>query len=415
MLSYFSELGKDLQEEIFYKRPEIITADYVNQHPQVDANVLGYTVGSLLYTPSTRGFIFEDLVKKKIKSLHNNVFDFEDAIDPAKFNTALATIYKVFNKISQAAKDQPFLTAVLPNIWIRISCPLMLMDMKDMLREYGKYITGIILPKAESATVVETFHLFELLESSFEVRYAHRWYLMPIIESAKFMRLESRMAHLLDLRKVLRKYKDRILQVRVGATDFCGLFGVRRAPSSTIYDISVVRDALSDILNVFAYDNEFAVSGPVWEYFAKTTRLFKPTLRPSLVSDRDFGEEFYNYMIDTGLHSFIQEIQMDIENGFVGKTVIHPTQVVPVQAMLTVSQEEYTDAVAVQEGEAGVSGSDYQNKMNEHKPHQNWSKKILARAASYGVLRDGKSPLDIIYAYWAMSNKSQGSGNGTSL
>ena len=61
--------------------------------------------------------------------------------------------------------------------------------------------------------------------------------------------------------------------MRVGATDFSSAFGVRRGIDYTIYDIMPVRDCLSDILNVFSRNNEYVVSGPVWEYFRASKEM----------------------------------------------------------------------------------------------------------------------------------------------
>ena len=63
--------------------------------------------------------------------------------------------------------------------------------------------------------------------------------------------MESRIDELLRIKELLDKYKNLILQVRVGATDFSSCFGVRRGVDYSIYDILTVRECLSDILNVF--------------------------------------------------------------------------------------------------------------------------------------------------------------------
>ena len=71
----------------------------------------------------------------------------------------------------------------------------------------------------------------------------------------------------MGIKRILDNYRDLVLNVRVGGTDFSACFGVRRGIDYTIYDIVTVRDCLTDILNVFSRENMYTVSGPVWEYF----------------------------------------------------------------------------------------------------------------------------------------------------
>lgn len=83
-------------------------------------------------------------------------------------------------------------------------------------------------------------------------------------------------------------------------------------------------------------------------------------------------------LIDRHMDGLIREIAMDISNGLTGKTIIHPTHIRPVQALNTVTLEEYLDAQSIAGqagGKIGVMKSNYQNKMNEIKPHLYWAKK----------------------------------------
>ena len=86
---------------------------------------------------------------------------------------------------------------------------------------------------------------------------------MPIIEDRAVAYKETRVQELLDIHTILDKYKDLVLQVRVGGTDFSSYFGVRRGVDYSIYDILTVSECLTDILNVLARNNDYTVSGPV--------------------------------------------------------------------------------------------------------------------------------------------------------
>jgi hypothetical protein len=141
-----------------------------------------------------------------------------------------------------------------------------------------------------------------------------------------------------------------------------------------------VGDCLCDIINTFCLDGDTVVSGPVWEYFSsveetqKTAELYKKGERPAASS--------------SAVEGLIRETRLDLLNGFIGKTVIHPSQIAVVNAFLAVGSEEYEDAktIAAMDG-GGVVCSAFRNKMNEASPHKKWAKKLLSRAAVYGVLK----------------------------
>jgi len=90
---------------------------------------------------------------------------------------------------------------------------------------------------------------------------------------------------------------------------------------------------------------------------------------------------------------------MDITNGLTGKTIIHPTHIRPVQALNTVTYEEYLDAQSIisqANGEIGVMKSAFQNKMNEIKPHYYWAQKVLLKSEIYGVLNEEYTYIDLL-------------------
>ena len=90
---------------------------------------------------------------------------------------------------------------------------------------------------------------------------------------------------------------------------------------------------------------------------------------------------------------------LDKANGIIGKTIIHPTHIIPVEALYVVSHEEYTDAcniISNNNSEKGVFKSSYSNKMNEIKPHLSWAENIIKRSKVYGVFHENKSFTDLL-------------------
>lgn len=106
---------------------------------------------------------------------------------------------------------------------------------------------------------------------------------MPVLESPELLYRESRVETLEGISRAVDKYRDRVLALRLGVTDFCSSYGLRRAPDMTAYDVQVVASVIADVVNMLgrADGTGFTVTGPVWEYFRVQERMFKPLLRRS--------------------------------------------------------------------------------------------------------------------------------------
>ena len=217
---------------------------------------------------------------------------------------------------------------------------------------------------------------------------------MPILEGRTIAFKETRNNELLALKEILEPFKKRLLNIRVGGTDFAALFGVRRGINYSIYDIMTVRDCLSDILNFFnRAEDDFSVSAPVWEYFLAHNKddiykLLHGDIHKSLLNKTP--------IINEAIDGLLREVILDKANGFIGKTIIHPTHARFVNAMQTVTKEEYDDAMQILEASGGVINSAKSNKMNEINPHRNWANRIQLRARAFGVVENDISMLKLI-------------------
>ena len=194
------------------------------------------------------------------------------------------------------------------------------------------------------------------------------------------------MQELVGIKKILDKYHELVLQVRVGGTDFSSVFGVRRGVDYSIYDIMTVRECLADIVNVCGRNNDYVISGPVWEYFRAPKELMFEELPKH-------GLEDYLMkrlpIVNNEIDGLLREVILDKANGFVGRTVIHPTHVKFVNALMAVTKEEYEDAsMILGHKEGGVVKGTGANKMNEVKPHTNWANKVINRARAFGVIEN---------------------------
>jgi citrate lyase beta subunit len=250
-------------------------------------------------------------------------------------------------------------------------------------------LTGFVFPKF---TAKNGGLYFEVLDKINKCQMKPI-YGMPILESPEIMYMESRQKSLLEVKQLLDSYRKLVLNVRIGATDFSGLFGLRRSPDMTIYDISVIRSCIDNIINVFTrLDSGYVVSGPVWEFYS-SERVLKPLLRHGPFTDNlgQAGEKMRDALLNRYMDGLLHEIVLDKANGLIGKTIIHPSHIKPVQALCVVTHEEYMDACSIlaeSRGDVGVVSSAYGNKMNEIKPHTRWAQKIMIKSKIYGVFHE---------------------------
>ncbi|XMB28903.1 HpcH/HpaI aldolase/citrate lyase family protein [Paenibacillus sp. BR2-3] len=344
--------------------------------------------------PATRPSVAEDILKLKEVGLVTVIIDLEDAIGDAEVDSAEQSIIRHLAYLAAYAENEKNPSSSLPLIFVRVRNPDQLQQLIFRLGSLTAILTGFVFPKFSVENGVEYFEILADYNNSRSYS-APVLYGMPILESASIIYRESRLESLLSIRGLLSEYRDYVLNVRIGATDFSSLFGLRRSPDISIYDLTPIRDCMADIINVFGrIDGGYVISGPVWEYFAnKGHRVLRPQLRQTPFEDTygKNGRDLRNSYISSAMDGLIREVVLDKENGIIGKTIIHPSHLKPVQAMYTVMHEEYVDALSIVEsndGSLGVFKSQYFNKMNEIKPHLNWARRILLRSQIYGVLHE---------------------------
>lgn len=386
-MRYFDYLTKEQEISLFYTPP--ISFDHTT-----NKELLAYAVGAALYMPATRASVAEDIIKLKNAGLVTVIIDLEDAIGDDQVDNAEESIIQHLIYLAAYAENELDSSNSLPLLFIRVRNPDQLRQMIFRLGSLVTMLTGFVFPKF---SVDNGIQYFETLAEYNNTRGYNDpvLYGMPILETAPIIYRESRVDSLLSIRDLLRNYRELVLNVRIGATDFSSLFGLRRDPDVSIYDLTPIRDCISDIINVFGRVEEgYVISGPVWEYFAnKGHRVLRPQLRQTPFEDTygKNGRDMRNSYISSSVDGLIREVILDKENGIVGKTIIHPSHLRPVQAMYTVMHEEYVDALSIVEsndGSLGVFKSQYFNKMNEIKPHLNWARRILLRSQIYGVLHE---------------------------
>lgn len=356
-----------------------------------EKTTLQYCLGATLYMPGTRD-ISEKILSRGIPGLTSMVLCFEDAISECDLPTAEANVINYLGKLSSSIASGTISIDDIPLTFCRVRNLDQFRSFTDRLnKDCADILTGFVFPKFSSENC---YQYYEILRN-FNLRHGIHLYGMPILEGTKLAYIETRMEELSLLKNALFAFKNEVLNIRVGGTDFSSLFGVRRGINYSIYDIMTVRDILSDILNFFNRPEDgFTISAPVWEYFLADK---KEDLEHLLEVDIHRSILKGNTILNDAIDGLLREVILDEANGFIGKTIIHPSHLKYVNAMQAVTREAYDDARQVLESAGGVIKSAKSNKMNEISPHRNWAKRVVTRARVFGVIENQASYLQLLY------------------
>jgi citrate lyase beta subunit len=367
----------------FFKEPE----KFDKLSPK---ETLQYCLGATLYMPGTKDVI-DKMLTRSLGGLTSMVMCFEDAIQEDQVEDAEANVLKHLNSLADGVESGAISQAEIPLIFLRVRNHTQYKKFATRLDiSTASMLSGFVFPKFDSSNADDYFALLQELNNNLGCSL----YGMPILEGRLIAFAETRREELQTLRQLLEPFSDLILNIRVGGTDFSSVFGVRRGMNTSIYSILTVRDCLSDILNFFNRSGDgYTVSAPVWEYFLAYKQedlghLMDENIHSSLLNR--------NTIINPAVDGLLREVVQDVVNGFVGKTIIHPSHLRFVNAMQAVTSEEYEDAMQILDTTGGVVKSAKANKMNEINPHRNWAKRINSRAQAYGVVEDESSYLKLM-------------------
>ncbi|EHB59489.1 hypothetical protein MycrhDRAFT_1925 [Mycolicibacterium rhodesiae JS60] len=380
-VQHFHHLDADERDRLFYLAPEELSAD-------ADRDVLATALGATLYMPADRADLPATIVRRSGEGICSMVLDLEDAVGE---HGAAAALDNAVSALDALAEQSSPLRAM---IFVRVRGQHCIERITANLGRGAEVLLGFVIPKFEAATG-ETF----LSQTAAAAQaLGRKLYCMPVLESPRVIYRESRADELQAVSELLARHRDSVLAVRIGATDLCGKFGIRRDRDHTIYDVHVVAAAIADIVNYLGRTDGtgFAVTGPVWEYFANHERLFRSMLRTTPFVEHD-AVRFRDKLVSRDLDGLLREISLDRANGLIGKTVIHPYHAPAVHALSVVTHEEFRDATDIIAAEAGgVRRSEYRNKMNEARPHRIWAEQLLRRAQVFGVANQGVTFVDFL-------------------
>ncbi|GAB2488158.1 HpcH/HpaI aldolase/citrate lyase family protein [Jatrophihabitans fulvus] len=398
-MRHFAYLDEDACDRLFLRPPQPFS-------PLDDPEQVGVGLGATLYCPATRPQLAQDIRRRAASGVTSIVVCLEDSVPDHELDAAernaiaqLRLLARGENAADGEDGEDGEDGRALPMIFVRVrherQIPMIVAELGDAL----PVLTGFVVPKFDE----DTGGPFLEAVVAAGVATGHRLLVMPVLETAALAHIETRVDSLLGARRLVDKHRDLVPAVRIGATDLSSAYGLRRARDLTVWDVRVVADVLSAVVNVFGRVDgpgaPYPVTGAVWEYFSAPERMFKPLLRESPFAahaDRALRAE----IIAKDLDGLIREIVLDRANGITGKTVIHPTHVAAVHALSVVAHEEWIDAcdVLATGAAGGASASRYRNKMNESKPHTAWAARTMLRAHAFGVAREETSFVDLLDA-----------------
>lgn len=359
----------------------------VDFNKYTNRELLQYCLGATMYMPGTKDFA-QAVIEKKYPGLTSMVMCFEDACKEEDVPAAEINCIHVLETLADNVENGNIKYEDIPLIFFRVRSVEQFKHFASMLQpRHIKYLCGFNFPKFNSLTAAPYMeHLVELNAKFGEIIYG-----MPIIEDSRVAYKETRLLELMAIKNVCDCHKKLVLNIRVGGTDFSSCFGVRRGINYTIYDIMTVSNCLMDILNVFTRNNDYTVSGPVWEYFKASKHMKNMNELPKIDLQQTLLKR--KAVVNDAVDGLMRELVLDQANGFMGKTCIHPTHLNYINGMLAVTKDEYDDAYQIMHTSGGViQGS---KGMNEIGPHKAWAQRIIMRSEAYGVIEHDGSYIEL--------------------
>ena len=285
-------------------------------------------LGGSLYIPATHKNVVAICNENKYPSLRSCIIDTEDAIGEDELETALENIKKMLENYNPS-KLCVFIRPRNPEV-LHAILQIKNIDMVD----------GFSLPKFSTEVMRQYAQTISMS--------GYQFHLMPVLESLDIFSKEK----LEEIRSFLLDSTLNILTLRLGGEDLMQYLGLKRRCEDNIYELVAPARVIADVINTFKPFG-FNISATVFNCIDK--------------------HELYE-----------KNVFEDLRQGLIGKTIIHPNQIDPINDAYKVTAQEYemaskmldinTDAIIVQGGQ-----------MGEKFAHTSWAKVILQRHKYYGL------------------------------
>lgn len=309
-----------------------------------------YSIGALLYTAADNTAITQDIVLEKFNIPFSLAFSFDTAANEDEADKLENVLVKTLDKLFVAKRERNF---YIPKLFIRV---LSASHISHLYKKFGSLldlITGFILPDFSASNTDIYLYEMQRLNSILTTPV----YIVPELDGMALFDLRSRCTHLYSIKEKLDSCEDYILNILISIGSVLNTLCVRHSVDENIYQCGPVAGLLFDI--VTAFSPSYVISAPAFEYYS------------------GIGWEEH----------LIKEISHDRLNGFVGKIIMHPKQILAVNTAYKVSSIDYDDALDILDDKKiyQISANVNNTRINEPKMHYSWAMEIIFLAKYFGV------------------------------
>jgi len=282
-------------------------------------------LGGTLFVPATHPQLEAVLSGEKYPQLRSVVIDLEDGIDNHVRSEALERVQALLPSLQPASLLR----------FIRPHSPEML---ATLLRGEGiGNIDGFVLPKFGLDNATQWLGHMQQTPHAF----------MPSVEGKELFSAND----LQTIARLLLPFKERIPSIRFGLEDMLRQLGMVRDCSAPLHTLIAPSYVIAMVLTTFKPCG-FNVSGGVYKCYGD-------------------------------LPGFKAELEEDLRQGLLGKTLIHPSQIAVVEEVYRVTAAEKGEAEAIVNASTNVAA--LHGMMLEKPTQRPWAEMILRRAVHYGV------------------------------
>ena len=286
------------------------------------------SMGASLYVPANHKDLLQIANGEKLPQARSLIFCTEDAVADRDLSWALFNLSVVLHNMQEEASAERFVRVRNTEVLARV------LAMKGAHK-----LTGFVIPKATRQNFEAYYRLVRDTDHM----------LMPTLETSEVFS-EREMESFRDLLQS-PGLRGRILALRIGGNDLLALLGLRRPRGMTIYR-TPLGPVIARLVTIFR-PHGFMLTAPVFEHL-------------------DLPE-----LLD-------QEVTEDIAYGMVGKTAIHPSQIVPIEEHYKVKPQDLAVAHAILDENSPAVFKMYES-MCEVATHRAWAERMVAQSHVFGA------------------------------
>ena len=283
-------------------------------------------LGATLYIPAIKDNLVDIANGYKYPQCRSMIFCTEDSLHTKDVEQALINISQLLPHLERSHKLH-FIRVRNPDILKK------LLELPDIER-----ITGFVFPKLDLSNVDDYFSLVK----------GEGFKNMPTLET-KAVFEQAKMSALRD-DLIAKNYQQEILALRIGGNDLLQHLGLRRPQDKTVYE-TPLGQVIYQLINTFK-PYGFELTAPVFEHLNNFSVLQQETLQ-------------------------------DISCGLMGKTAIHPQQIIEIEQSYRVKDTDLIVAKAILDDRAAAVFK-MNDAMCEIATHRVWAKSIIKRYQVYG-------------------------------